>query len=230
MKIKDSTFLITGGSSGIGKAAAKMIVEKGGKAAITARGKDRLMKAAKETGAFPINTDVSKPGDIENTYDLFLKEFGKLDCLINNAGIAGGGNVNELTWQDFEKVYSVNVFGAGMMTQKASEIFMKQKYGNIINIGSTSGVRGSAGSSIYASSKFALRGLTLSWQAELRKYNVRIILINPSEVRTSFGGRETDEVSNRLRGIEIAHAIVSALEMDDRGFIPEFMVWATNPF
>jgi len=230
MKIKDSTFLITGGSSGIGKAAAKMIVEKGGKAAITARGKDRLMKAAKETGAFPINTDVSKPGDIEKTYDLFLKEFGKLDCLINNAGIAGGGNVNELTWQDFEKVYSVNVFGAGMMTQKASEIFMKQKYGNIINIGSTSGVRGSAGSSIYASSKFALRGLTLSWQAELRKYNVRIILINPSEVRTSFGGRETDEVSNRLRGIEIAHAIVSALEMDDRGFIPEFMVWATNPF
>ena len=230
MKIKDSTFLITGGSSGIGKAAAKMIVEKGGKAAITARGKDRLLKAAKETGAFPINTDVSKPNDIEKTYDLFLKEFGKLDCLINNAGIAGGGNVNELTWQDFEKVYSVNVFGAAMMTQKAAEIFMKQKYGNIVNIGSTSGVKGSAGSSIYASSKFALRGLTLSWQAELRKYNVRIMLINPSEVRTSFGGRETDEVSNRLRGIEIAHAIVSALEMDDRGFIPEFMIWATNPF
>jgi 3-oxoacyl-[acyl-carrier protein] reductase len=230
MKIKDSIFLITGGSSGIGKAAAKMIVEKGGKAAITARGKDRLLKAAKETGAFPINTDVSKPNDIEKTYDLFLKEFGKLDCIINNAGIAGGSNVNELTWQDFEKVYSVNVFGAAMMTQKAAEIFMKQKYGNIVNIGSTSGVKGSAGSSIYASSKFALRGLTLSWQAELRKYNVRIMLINPSEVRTSFGGRETDEVSNRLRGIEIAHAIVSALEMDDRGFIPEFMVWATNPF
>lgn len=230
MKIKDSTFLITGGSSGIGKAAAKMIVEKGGKAAITARGKDRLLKAAKETGAFPINTDVSKPNDIEKTYDLFLKEFGKLDCLINNAGIAGGGNVNELTWQDFKKVYSVNVFGAAMMTQKAAGIFMKQKYGNIVNIGSTSGVKGSAGSSIYASSKFALRGLTLSWQAELRKYNVRIMLINPSEVRTSFGGRETDEVSNRLRGIEIAHAIVSALEMDNRGFIPEFMIWATNPF
>jgi 3-oxoacyl-[acyl-carrier protein] reductase len=67
----------------------------------------------------------------------------------------------------------------------------------------------------------------------LRKYNVRVILVNPSEVTTSFGdseGRERKEVSNKLRGIEVAHTIVSTLEMDDRGFIPEVTVWATNPF
>ncbi len=230
MQIKDSTFLITGGSSGIGKAAAKMIIEKGGKAAITARGKERLIKAADEIGAIPINTDVSKPADVETTYKTFFKKFDRLDCLINNAGIAGGGEVDKLRYEDFEKVYSVNVFGAAMMAQKAAEIFKKQNYGNIINIGSTAGVKGYAGGSVYASSKFALRGMTLCWQAELRKYNVRVMCINPSEVRTSFGGRETDEVSNRLRGEEIAHAIVSSMEMDDRGFIPEFMVWATNPF
>ena len=160
----------------------------------------------------------------------FLKEFGRLDCLINNAGIAGGGEVDKLKWEDFEKVYSVNVFGAAIMSQKAAELFKKQKYGNIINIASTAGVKGYAGGSVYASSKFALRGLTMCWQAELRKYNVRVMCINPSEVRTSFGGRKTEEVSNRLRGEEIAHSIVSSLEMDDRGFIPEFMVWATNPF
>jgi 3-oxoacyl-[acyl-carrier protein] reductase len=230
MQIKDSTFLITGGSSGIGKAAAEMIIQKGGKAAITARGKDRLEKAAKEIGAFAIHADVSKPGDIEKTYDSFMREFGKLDCLINNAGIASGNEVDKLTWKDFEKVYSVNVFGAAMMAQKAAVIFKKQNYGNIINIGSTAGVKGYAGGSVYASSKFALRGMTICWQAELRKNNVRVMCINPSEVRTSFGGRETEEVSNKLRGKEIAHAIVSSLEMDDRGFIPEFMVWATNPF
>ncbi len=230
MQIKDSTFLITGGSSGIGRAAAKMIIEKGGKAAITARGKQRLEKTAEEIGAYPINTDVSKPGDIEKTYDSFFKKFGRLDCLINNAGIAGGGEVDRLKWDDFEKVFSVNVFGAALMSQKAAEIFKKQRYGNIINIGSTAGVKGYAGGSVYASSKFALRGLTLCWQAELRKFNVRVMCINPSEVRTSFGGRETEEVSNRLRSEEIAYAIVSSLEMDDRGFIPEFMVWATNPF
>ena len=230
MQIKDSTFLITGGSSGIGKAAAKMIIEKGGKAAITGRGRERLEKTADEIGAFPINTDVSKPDDVEATYKKFFGKFDRLDCLINNAGIAGGGEVDKLTYEDFEKVYSVNVFGAAMMAQKAAEIFKKRKYGNIINIGSTAGVKGYAGGSVYASSKFALRGMTLCWQAELRKYNVRVMCINPSEVRTSFGGRETEEVSNRLRGEEIAHAIVSSLEMDDRGFIPEFMVWATNPF
>jgi 3-oxoacyl-[acyl-carrier protein] reductase len=230
MQIKGSTFLITGGSSGIGKAAAKMIIEKGGSAAITARGKERLEKTAEEIGAFPINTDISKPEDINKTYNLFLKNFDKLDCLINNAGIAGGGEIDKLEWDDFYRVYSVNVFGAAMMAQKAAEIFKKQNYGNIINIGSTAGVKGYAGGSVYASSKFALRGMTLCWQAELRRYNIRVMCINPSEVRTSFGGTETEEVSNRLRGKEIAHAVVSSLEMDDRGFIPEFMVWATNPF
>jgi 3-oxoacyl-[acyl-carrier protein] reductase len=207
-----------------------MLIEKGGKVAITASGKDRLEKTAKEINAFPIHADVAKPEDIKKTYETFLKEFGKLDCLINNAGIAGGGEVEKLKWEDFEKVYSVNVFGAAIMSQKAAELFKKQKYGNIINIASTAGVKGYAGGSVYASSKFALRGLTMCWQAELRKYNVRVMCINPSEVRTSFGGRKTEEVSNRLRGEEIAHSIVSSLEMDDRGFIPEFMVWATNPF
>ncbi len=230
MQIKDSTFLITGGSSGIGKAAAKMIIEKGGHAAITARGKERLEKAAEEIGAFPIEADVSKPGEIESTYKKFFGKYDRLDCLINNAGIGGGGEVDKLKYEDFEKVYSVNVFGAAMMAQKAAEIFKKQKYGNIINVGSTAGVKGYAGGSVYASSKFALRGMTICWQAELRKFNVRVMCINPSEVRTSFGGHDTEEVSNRLRGEEIAHAILSSLEMDDRGFIPEFMVWATNPF
>jgi len=230
MQIKGSTFLITGGSSGIGKAAARMIIEKGGKVVITARVEERLEKTAKEIGAFPINADVSRMEDINKTYETFFNKFDKLDCLINNAGIAGGGSVDQLRWEDFEKVYSVNVFGAALMAQKAAEIFKKQNYGNIINIGSTAGVKGYAGGSVYASSKFALRGMTLCWQAELRKYNVRVMCINPSEVRTSFGGKETEEVSNRLRGEEIAHAIVSSLEMDNRGFIPEFMVWATNPF
>lgn len=230
MQIKNSKFLITGGSSGIGRATAKMIIEKGGKAAITARGKERLENTAKEIGAFPINTDVSKQGDIKKTFDMFFNEYDRLDCLINNAGTAGGGSVDSLTLQDFEKVYSVNVFGAALMAQKAAEVFKKQNYGNIINVGSTAGVKGYAGGSVYASSKFALRGMTLCWQAELREYNIRVMCINPSEVRTSFGGRKTEEVSNRLRGQEIAHAIVSSLEMDDRGFIPEFMVWATNPF
>lgn len=234
MRIKNSTFLITGGSLGIGKATAKSLIEKGGKVAITGRNKTRLEKSAKEIGAFPINADVSNPKNIERTYDNFIKEFKKLDCLINNAGIGGNWNdVFSLDFEDFMKVYSVNVFGAALMSKYAANLFKKQKYGNIINISSTAGTKGFANGTVYASSKFALRGMTQCWQAELRKYNVRVILVNPSEVLTAFGddeGKERKEVSNKLRSYEIAHTIVSTLEMDDRGFIPEVTVWATNPF
>lgn len=234
MQIKDSTFLITGGSLGIGKATAKLLLEKGGKVAITARNKSRLEKAAKEIGAFPISADVSKPEDIKKTYDVFEKEFNKLDCLINNAGIGGKWNdLINLSLDDFMNVYSVNVFGAALMAKYAANIFKKQKYGNIVNISSTAGTKGYPNGTVYASSKFALKGMTQCWQAELRKYNVRVILVNPSEVITAFGddgGEEREEVDNKLRGYEIAHTIVSTLEMDNRGFIPEVTVWATNPF
>ncbi|MCW8996855.1 MAG: SDR family oxidoreductase, partial [Psychromonas sp.] len=185
MQINNSTFLITGGSLGIGRATAKLLIEKGGKVAITARNKSRLEKTAKEIGAFPIHADVSKQENVKKTYETFIKEFKKLDCLINNAGIGGKWNdIFDLDLQDFMNVYSVNVFGAALMTKYAADIFKKQKYGNIINISSTAGTKGYANGTVYSSSKFALRGMTQCWQAELRKYNVRVILVNPSEVLT----------------------------------------------
>lgn len=234
MQIKNSTFLVTGGSLGIGKATAKLLIEKGGKVAITGRNKSRLEKTAKEIGAYPINADVAKPEDVKRTYEEFLKEFGRLDCLINNAGIGGKWNeIFDLDYEDFINVYSVNVFGAALMAKYAANHFRKKKSGNIVNISSTAGIKGFADGTVYSSSKFALRGMTQCWQAELRKYNIRVILVNPSEVLTAFGdddGKERKEVTNKLRGIEIAHTIVATLEMDDRGFIPEVTVWATNPF
>lgn len=234
MNIKNSTFLITGGSAGIGKATAKLLVEKGGKVAITGRDKSKLEKVAKEIEAFPIHADVAVENEARKTYELFLKQFGRLDCLINNAGIGDAWNeITELDLKAFHKVYDVNVFGAALMASEAAKLFKKQKSGNIINIASTAGTKGFANGTVYASSKFALRGMTQCWQAELRKYNVRVILVNPSEVTTAFGDNERNEkpeLKNKLRPLEIAHTIVTALEMDDRGFIPEVTVWATNPF
>lgn len=234
MNILNSTFLVTGGSAGIGKATAKLLVEKGGKVAITGRDKTKLEKVAKEIGAFPIPADVAVESDVFKTYELFLKQFGKLDCLINNAGIGDASNeITQLDMKAFHHVYDVNVFGAALMGSEAAKLFKKQNYGNIINIASTAGTKGFANGTVYASSKFALRGMTQCWQADLRKYNVRVILVNPSEVTTAFGDKERNErpeVKNKLRPLEITHTIVSALEMDDRGFIPEVTVWATNPF
>lgn len=233
MKIEHSTFLITGGTSGIGYATAKMLIAAGGKVAITGRDRLRTDCAAAELGAFPITADVANPDDVQRTYQEFLQEFGKLDCLINNAGLGLFKRIEECTLEDFEYIYRINVFGAALMAGEASKLFKEQQSGNIVNIASTAGTKGFEGGSIYASSKFALRGMTQCWQAELRKFNVRVLLINPSEVTTAFNVQsreEKPEVPNKLRGEEIAHAIKSALEMDDRGFIPELTVWATNPF
>ena len=102
-----------------------------------------------------------------------------------------------------------------------------------VNIGSTASLKGYKGGSIYASSKFAVRALTQCWQAELRPFNIKVTQVNPSEVTTAFANKERierSEIHNKLTSKEIAHAIVSSLEMDDRGFINELNVWATNPF
>ncbi|MEJ2543889.1 MAG: SDR family NAD(P)-dependent oxidoreductase [Calditrichaceae bacterium] len=234
MNIKGRNILITGGSLGIGKAAAKLLVDSGANVAITGRDKNRLDKAAKETGTFPIVADVADEKDIEHTYQTFLNEFKTLDCLINNAGIGGRRPlIEDLQLEDLELVFRVNVFGAALMASKAAAIFKKQNYGHIINIGSTSALKGDAHSTVYSASKFALRSMTQAWQAELRKHNVRVIQINPSEVATAFGNNERIErtpIDNKLSSQEIAYAIKAVLEMDDRGFIPELSVWATNPW
>jgi 3-oxoacyl-[acyl-carrier protein] reductase len=225
--------LVTGGSLGIGKAIARLLVECGGKVGITGRDRDRLRRSADETGAFPIVADVSNPSDIDRTYEVFMGEFGHLDCLINNAGIGLRRDVEHLTLDDFETVFGVNVFGAALMTARAVPIFQEQNHGGIVNIGSTAALKGYEGASVYAATKFALRGMTQCWQAELRKYNIRVFLINPSEVATAIGSPERIERTappNKLRSEEIAHAVKSVLEMDDRGFIPELSVWATNPW
>ena len=233
MNLKGSKILITGGSSGIGKAAAKLLAEHGAEVAITGRDKKKLEAVAKEINVIGIHADVAIQEDIEKTYKVIEEKLGGLDCLVNNAGIGEFPTLEEITIESFMKVYSVNVFGAAMMAKKAAEIFKKQNHGCIINIASTAALKGFARGSVYSSSKFALRGMTECWQAELRPFNIRVILVNPSEVPTAFGSEsrsEREEKPNKLTSVEIAHTIKSVLEMDDRGMIPEVTVWATNPW
>ncbi len=233
MNLKDARILITGGSAGIGKATAKLLIEAGAKVLITGRDENKLQNVAQNLGTFYVAADIAYPADIDKTVAAIHQQLGGLDVLINNAGIGEFPTLEELTLEAFQKVYQVNVFGLALLTQKVAQIFKAQNSGNIINIASTAATRGFERGTIYASSKFALRGMTECWQAELRRHNVRVILVNPSEVPTAFAQtnrQERADIPHKLTSQEIAHAIKGALEMDDRGFIKELTVIATNPW
>ena len=233
MKIKNSVILITGGNSGLGKACAKLLVENGATIIITGRDQSKTEKVAKALNITPFHCDVVNDREIDELFTFIKNKFGRLDVLINNAGIGKRMALEEITREALREVYEVNVFGATMMAKKATEIFKDQNGGNIINIASTAALKGYPTGSIYASSKFALRGLTQCWQGELRRNNIRVIQVNPSEVPTAFGTPNREEkplVDNKLTPLEIAHTVKSVLEMDDRGYIPEVTVHATNPF
>lgn len=234
MEIKGSNVLVTGGNSGIGKETARQLVEQGAKVVITGRDEVKLNKVAEEIGAIPLLFDVSDLKSIPAKFkEVLLLLDGKIDTLINNAGIGVFPKLGDITIEDLESVYTTNVFGLTLLTQEIVKPFITQGYGNIINIGSTAALKGFERGTVYAASKFAVRGITQSWQAELRKYNIRVCLINPSEVTTAFAAEdrvEREETDKKLGTEEIAHTIVSTLKMRDKGFVPEVTVWATNPF
>jgi len=232
MDLKNAVVLITGGSSGIGRAAAQVLVQAGARVAITGRDPVRLAEAAGALSAVGIQADVANEADVLRTFREVKEKLGDLDVLINNAGIGVFKELIDMDRAGFDATFATNVTGAMLMAREAAKIFKERKRGNLINISSTAGLRGAPKGTAYYASKFALRGMTECWRAELRKYNVRVMLVNPSEVITDFFRRaDLKQVENesKLRGEEIAHMIKAVLEMDDRGFTPELSVFATNP-
>jgi 3-oxoacyl-[acyl-carrier protein] reductase len=233
MNLKDKNIILTGGSSGIGKATAIALINKGAKVLITGRNKEKLEKVAAEIGAIPFQLDMANYREITESYPKIKNLLGgSVDVLINNAGIGEFATLDEVSIESFERVFSTNVFGLTLLTQEVVKDFKINEKGDIINVASTAATKGFAYGSVYAASKFALRGLTQCWQAELRKFNVRVIQVNPSEVPTAFNKEdrvEVEQTESKLSPKEISDTIVFTLEMANRGFVPEVSVWATNP-
>ncbi len=233
MELQGKNYIVTGGSSGIGRAIAEALIAEGASVLITGRDEKKVHEVAQRIGAVPLQADVASQDDVERTYQQFRERFDRLDGLINNAGIGMRKELEGLTPEDIRRIHDVNVTGAAMMASKAVPWFKAQGSGDIVNIGSTAGMKGMPGGSVYVSSKFALRGMSYCWQHELRPHSVRVMLVQPSEVTTAFnqeGRKERAYEEKKLRPEEIAHAVLSNLQMDGRGFIPELEVIATNPW
>ena len=234
MTLKNKNVLLTGGSSGIGKKTAEMLVEKGAKVLITGRSYDKIETIKQQLGLLGVSFDISDLDNISSKSAECVKLLGgRVDVLINNAGIGDFGPIDKINMASFLEVFNTNVFGLALLTKELAPIMKRQNQGTIINIGSSASVRGFKNGSIYAASKFAVRALSQCWQAELRPYNIRVCQVNPSEVTTAFAQKdrkERTEIDHKLSPTEIAHTIVSIIEMRKKGFVPEVNIWATNPF
>jgi 3-oxoacyl-[acyl-carrier protein] reductase len=233
MNLNGAVALVTGGSLGIGYAIAESLKREGALVTITGRNAERLAAAASTLGVDSIHGDVGSEADVVRTVGEVVEKHGRLDILVNNAGFGAFKPLVDMTLDDMESVYRTNVFGAFLMAREAAKQFVKQDGGELINISSTAGRKGFKGGTAYASSKFALSGMNDCWRDELRPHNVRVTLVNPSEVVTNFAasaGYEQSHSPKKLVAGDIADAITGFLKIEHRGFVPEFSVWATNPF
>ena len=195
-KLDGKIALITGGGRGIGKFIATGLAEAGANIIITSRKMDNLEAAAREIAdefgvkALPVRCDVSKEEDIDNLLKVVTENFPRIDILVNNAGATWGAPTLKFPLEKWDQIFNVNVRGVWMLTQKVAKIMKDQGGGNIINISSVMGFRGSDElthpSVAYNSSKAAINLLTMNLAVKLAPYNIRVNAIAPGFFRTDM--------------------------------------------
>jgi 3-oxoacyl-[acyl-carrier protein] reductase len=223
-------FLVTGGSQGIGAALVKLARAAGHQVVFTGRKESLIQQIAHETGAHGVCADVSIGEDNAKTVDLCSKHMGGIDVLINNAGFAYRAEIGAIDVEAMRRVFDTNVFGLVDITNRVVPLMKAQQTGDIINIASTSGMKGGVGGTAYGSSKWAVRGITQAWQAELRPHGIRVTCVCPSEVQTNFDGKTGRNNPNKLFAEDLARTMLAMLDMPHRVLLPEFAVFATNPW
>ncbi len=223
-------FLITGGSQGIGAAVVAMARQAGHEVVFTGRHDDSIAQVAEATGAFGLKADNAIDAENEKTVEICRSRMGGIDALINNAASWYDAAIGELDVDAMRRLFEGNVFGMVDLTNRVVPSMKAQARGDIVNIASTSGTKGRKLGTAYAGTKWAVRGISQCWQAELRPHGIRVISICPSEVQTRWGDRVGRNNPNKLYATDIAQTIMAALNMPPRAMWPELSVFATNPW
>ncbi|PFA64032.1 3-ketoacyl-ACP reductase [Bacillus sp. AFS015802] len=235
--IKGKIAYITGAARGIGKATALELAREGVHVGLVARTERTLEKVAEEARSLGVKAsvavaDISNMEQVDQAVSKLKSELGPADILINNAGIGTYGSFLEIDPEDWKRTFEVNVFGTYYVTRAVLPQLIEKNRGDIINISSSSGLKGTAGSTAYSGSKFAVQGMTEALMQEVRKHNIRVMTLNPSLVATDLTFDNLDEADKDkyMQPEDLAEHMVSQLKLHPRIFIKQSLQWATNPF
>ena len=223
-------FLITGGSQGIGAALVSLARAEGHEVVFTGRDRARIDQVAAESGALGLQADVARADDNRRTVEAAVGRMGGIDVLVNNAGVGYLAEVGDIDMDRMRALFDINVFGLVDLTNRVAPLLKAQQSGYIFNIASTSGMKGAKAGTVYAASKWAVRGLSQCWQAELRPHGVHVTCVCPSEVQTDWMGRTGRNNPNKLYAVDIAETIMAALALKPRALWPELAIFANNPW
>src|SRR4030095_16263192 len=239
--IKDNVVVITGASSGIGEATALLLAERGGKVVLGARGPDRLEAlaariAASGGEAVYTRTDVKRRGDVSNLVGLAIERYGKLDVLVNNAGVAPISLLDELRVDDWEEMIDVNIKGVLYGIAAALPVFRRQGFGHFVNVISTAGIQIIPTMAVYAGTKNAVRAITEGLRQEAGD-KLRVTSVSPGFVQTNLADSMTNrgvkaQIVERMEKMAIppaaiARAIAFAIEQPAEVDVNEIVIRPT---
>lgn len=243
-KLTGKVVLVTGASSGIGEATAIALAAAGAKVAVAARRADRLEKLVKRIlddggQALPIIADVA---DDTQAHDMVLKantEFGRVDILINNAGVMLNGPIDAADTEDWRRMVNTNILGLMYATHAALPIMKAQGEGHIVNISSVAGRTAQAGSGVYNATKWGVGAFSEALRQEVYKDKIRVTIIEPGAVATELTDHITNSAAKEriqnwvksltpLESEDIAAAIVYAVTQPPRVNINEILIRPTE--
>jgi len=196
----DPVWFITGCSTGFGRELAKLVLDRGWRAVVAARGKDRVadLVALAPDRALAVDLDVTDQAQIGAAVAAATERFGRIDVLVNNAGYGYQAAIEEGEEQEIRDQFEANVFGLFAMTRAVLPVMRAQGSGNIVNIGSVGGLVGFPASGYYSATKHAVEGFTDALRAEVAPLGIAAMCVEPGPFRTDWAGRSLRQTGNRI--------------------------------
>jgi NADP-dependent 3-hydroxy acid dehydrogenase YdfG len=240
--IASKVVVITGASSGLGESTARLLAAKGAKVVLGARRKERIDAVVKDItakggSAFGFTTDVTKRSDVEALVKGAIDEHGRIDVIVNNAGIMPIAPVAALKVDEWDRMIDVNIKGLLYGVAAVLPIMQDQKQGHIINMASVFGIKVFApGATVYCATKSAVRALTEGLRMELHSQNIRCTMVSPGAVATELPESSSEEATRKnlrefykmaIPADSIARAIAYAIEQPTEVEIDEIVIRPT---